>query len=289
MGLTTPPAPVGVAVLFPELAGQSRTTVRLHPRRGAPAVTDSSMGGPLLWPAGEPWPHCEARRHDDPSGLWGRVAMVPILQLYARDVPELPFPAGTDLCQVLWCPVTHEPDYVPVVRVVWRDSRPVTDVLGEVPAPIESEEEYLPVPCVLSPERVREYPSVWELPAKLYKKVAAWDESADNPGEWSYQYHLSTAPGTKVGGWVDWDQGSLSMECDHGHEMRHLLTIASWEHDGASCRTWTPVEERHLLGPYQVPEILEPAGIMIGDAGSMYLFTCVECPGHPVMAASQWS
>ncbi|MFI7133934.1 hypothetical protein ACIBQ1_50230 [Nonomuraea sp. NPDC050153] len=48
--------------------------------------------------------------------------------------------------------------------------------------------------------------------------------------------------------------------------MSHLLTIASWEHDGESCKTWTPLEEQHLLRPYQVPELLEPAGIMIGNS-----------------------
>lgn len=32
--------------------------------------------------------------------------LVAVLQIFARDVPELPFPQGTDLCQVLWCPKT---------------------------------------------------------------------------------------------------------------------------------------------------------------------------------------
>ncbi|MEU6789096.1 DUF1963 domain-containing protein [Nonomuraea angiospora] len=289
MQLTTPPAPVDVAALFPELAGQGRTTVRLHPRRGAPTVTDSSMGGPLLWPADEAWPYCEASEHADPSELWGRVAMVPVLQIYAHDVPELPFPAGTDLCQVLWCPVTHKPDHAPVLHVIWRDSRLVTNVLGEAPEPLETEEEYLPSPCVLSPERVREYPSAGVVPAILDRKIAEWSKSSQNPEEWSYQYHLSTAPGTKVGGWIDWIQDPISMECDRGHEMSHLLTIASWEHDGESCKRWTPLEEQPLLGPYQVSELLEPADIMIGDAGSMYVFTCLECPDRPVETISQCS
>ena len=244
------------------------------------------MGGPLLWPTDEEWPHCEASEHADSSGLWGRVAMVPVLQIYARDVSELPFPAGADLCQVLWCPVTHESDHVPVLHVVWRDSPLVTKVLTEVPEPVECEEEYLPSPCVLSPERVREYPSAWVLPTKLDKQIAEWTKSSHNPEDWSYQYHLSAAPGTKVGGWIDWMQDPISMECDRGHEMSHLLTIASWEHDTESCRTWTPLEEQHLLG---LPELLEPANIMIGDAGSMYIFTCLKCPDRPVETISQCS
>lgn len=56
VGLTTPPAPFDVAKLFPELAGQSKITVRLHPRSGAPSPAYSSLGGPLLWPIGDPWP-----------------------------------------------------------------------------------------------------------------------------------------------------------------------------------------------------------------------------------------
>ncbi len=103
---------------------------------------ESSVGGPLLWPAGEPWASC-SQEHDAPFGLttpeevrtlrriralgvWtdedhaevsrinaghdpsllpeGPHPLVPVAQLYARDVPDLPFPEGTDLLQVLWCP-----------------------------------------------------------------------------------------------------------------------------------------------------------------------------------------
>jgi hypothetical protein len=58
MARTTPPRPVDVTVHFPGLAPLARTAVRLHPRAGAPATTDSSIGGPLLWPVREPWPTC---------------------------------------------------------------------------------------------------------------------------------------------------------------------------------------------------------------------------------------
>lgn len=55
---TTPPRPVDVTTDFPELVPLARTTVRLHPRAGAPTTADSSIGGPLLWPSGESWPTC---------------------------------------------------------------------------------------------------------------------------------------------------------------------------------------------------------------------------------------
>ncbi|MFD8980389.1 hypothetical protein [Streptomyces sp. NPDC059564] len=55
---TTPPRPLDVEGLFPELAAYRGTTTRLHPRPGSPGVEASSVGGPMLWPVGEPWPVC---------------------------------------------------------------------------------------------------------------------------------------------------------------------------------------------------------------------------------------
>ncbi|MFE6975028.1 hypothetical protein [Streptomyces sp. NPDC057682] len=64
MPRTTPPRPLDVEALFPELAAHRGTTTRLHPRPGRPEATESSVGGPLLWPADEPWPVCtEAHAH----------------------------------------------------------------------------------------------------------------------------------------------------------------------------------------------------------------------------------
>ncbi|WP_328401700.1 hypothetical protein [Nocardia sp. NBC_00403] len=58
---TTPSRSLDMAVEFPELAALARTATRLHPYPGAPTVHDSSVGGPLLWPADEPWPEYESR------------------------------------------------------------------------------------------------------------------------------------------------------------------------------------------------------------------------------------
>ena len=80
---TTPPRPIDVTEDFPELASMARTALRLHPRVGDPAVEESSVGGPLLWPAEEPWPVCEQphpyarrekRRHGDRDRLSSRVS-----------------------------------------------------------------------------------------------------------------------------------------------------------------------------------------------------------------------
>ncbi|MEU4091811.1 hypothetical protein [Streptomyces sp. NPDC026673] len=58
MSRTTPPRPLDVEALFPELSAHRGTTTRLHPRPGRPDVATSSVGGPLLWPSQEAWPVC---------------------------------------------------------------------------------------------------------------------------------------------------------------------------------------------------------------------------------------
>ncbi|MEV4800474.1 hypothetical protein AB0K18_10710 [Nonomuraea sp. NPDC049421] len=151
----------------------------------------------------------------------------------AEIFPELPFPPGTDLCQVL---------------------------------------------------RVREYP-IEELPDELYEKI----EKSALIGADLYEDQLSVAPGTKVGGWIPWVQAPETVTCRHGHEMEHLLTIASWEHDPGAAPRWAPLEERHLLSSDFDPEQLGPSGLMIGDAGDAHLFVCLECPDRPVGSAAQWS
>ncbi|MFD7973442.1 hypothetical protein ACFV5D_32975, partial [Streptomyces clavifer] len=60
MSFTTPPRPLDVTALFPQLAPLARTATRLHPRPGTPSVHDSSVGGPLLWPARDKVAHLES-------------------------------------------------------------------------------------------------------------------------------------------------------------------------------------------------------------------------------------
>ncbi|MBA9003079.1 DUF1963 domain-containing protein [Thermomonospora cellulosilytica] len=293
--LTTPPKPVRIEQVFPELRSLARTTVRLHPRPGRPGTTESSLGGPLLWPADEPWPHCaEFDRHyaferDLPSEP---LPLVPILQLFARDVPELPFPAGTDVCQVLWCPLDHDPLYCPDVQVRWRDSASITRPRTE-PPPVDLEysaDNYLPRPCALAPERVTEFPHYSDLDPELARRITAWEEQIER--RWRYHYHLSVAPGTKVGGWVHWIQDPIWLTCECGHALEHLLTIASGESDGQSWKTWTPAEEHPGMDANGRPRRRldrRPADLMIGDVGDVYLFTCPQCEHRPITTLTQCS
>jgi hypothetical protein len=60
MTRTTPPARDDVTALFPGIGAFAATATRLHPRRGRPQRRRSHVGGPLWWPADEPWPTCAA-------------------------------------------------------------------------------------------------------------------------------------------------------------------------------------------------------------------------------------
>jgi hypothetical protein len=92
MTRTTPARPVDIEALFPALSAHRRTATRLHPRPGRPSVGESSVGGPLLWPAGEPWPMCE-----DSHPRSGRLRVADIRrtrQLLAEAWARTPPPGG---------------------------------------------------------------------------------------------------------------------------------------------------------------------------------------------------
>ncbi|MGW2786584.1 hypothetical protein ACWC3X_36080 [Streptomyces populi] len=334
MSRTTPPRPLDVAALFPELAPLARTAVRLHPRPSTPTAKDSSIGGPLLWPADEPWPTCPD--HDAPAHLgvvpgdvrqrrrilaeaWtrpraegadlltpeereivdradderripqdGPVPLIPVAQLYAADIPELPRPAGTDLLQVLWCPFDHDEDCLPAVELYWRTSADVTDPLPAPPEPsVIGNDDYLPEPCLLHPETVIEYPAPHELPEELADRIHAWedeqdlDEEEDEEDVAGYQYDLSVAPGCKLGGHAPWSfSDPFPMSCSAcGSDVRPLLTIDGSEWDGGSG-SWRPLEDAdydglHFLGPACATKL------NIGRGYNLQIYGCVASYDHP--------
>ncbi|OOC55089.1 MULTISPECIES: YwqG family protein [Nocardiopsis] len=286
----TPPRPVDVEALFPELRPLRREAVRLHPRAGRPSCRDSSVGGPLLWPADEPWPVCGEEHYEADSNTLheGEVHLVPIVQVHQADAPGIAFPRGRDLLQVLWCPYDHGEFRYPLPRVHWRSAHAVGRV-GATPSPHpEAPECYVPAPCVVHPEQVTEYPR-WDLPKDL--SDALEDRFAQLEGEtgWLYPYHLAEAPGIKLGGYPGWTQQPVWPECGGcGQRMDHLLTVASWEYDGESWRTWLPVEDRAVVDGEESwrsergRAAQDSAGLMLGDVGGVYVFECRSCPGRPV-------
>ncbi|MGW4893599.1 hypothetical protein ACWEQL_15255 [Kitasatospora sp. NPDC004240] len=173
----TPPRPLDVERLFPEVAGLRREAVRLHPRAGSPTSRDSSVGGPLLWPAAEPWPTCP-EHFGSP--------MVGVVQLYAADLPDLvPFPDGHDLLQLLWCPLRYDGCWVlPELR--WRSSAAVGPVRTAPPVPAGAGRGHVPRPCVVHPELVTEYPS-WDLADEVWDALEGRFERVERETGWDYQ------------------------------------------------------------------------------------------------------
>ncbi|MBD0695852.1 hypothetical protein [Streptomyces sp. CBMA123] len=325
----TPPRRVDIAAVFPELVPLARQTVRLHPRLGEPTVHDSSVGGPLLWPADEPWPMCAGSHPEDdgpPVSLadvrarrsilkrgwidgsptaqeraalkatreghpWstGPNALLPVVQLYARDIPSLPCPEGADLLQVLWCPLNHDPEWMPATHLVWRSYAEVGVVLTNPPLPADVSHygDYVPEPCVLHPEVVTEYPAPLELEPGLVERIEDWCErefTGTDPRylyaeefRAYYQYELSVAPGWKVGGWGPWSFRDPSViRCTACESvMMPLLTIDSGVLDGSG---WDPVEDRDTNGDI---------GIQIGRSYNMQLYYCPLSFEHPCREVMQ--
>jgi hypothetical protein len=279
MKYTTPRRPVDVERAFPFLRGQVRSAVRLHPRVGSPGQSDSSMGGELWWPAAEEWPECEA--HPLP------MPMVPVLQLWARDVPRLVMRPGTDVVQMLWCPHMHDiwsdSDYGPRVRLYWRDSTEAGSLATSRP-PVQDRmlPHLLLRPCTVYPEEISEYPRMSDVEPDQ-RELAGFRDDVDG---WSYSSHLSCAPGAKVGGWPSWHQDPDWPECAVGHRMEHLLTVATFEFDAVSWRAWVPVEDLVVAGdgssqPAQSRDDVGP-GILLGDGGKLFLFICRRCEDWPI-------
>ncbi|MEU2686246.1 hypothetical protein ABZ654_20605 [Streptomyces hygroscopicus] len=285
---TTPPRPLDVAAVFPQLGPLARPAMRLHPRPGSPSPYDSSIGGPLLWPAHQPWLYCD---------MWheGPVApMLPVAQLYARDVPLLRPPGRADLLQVLWCPFEHPPEYKPPTKLFWRTAADVTDVLAAPPEPSGAEYDgYVPEPCVLAPEQITEYPDFLELSRELQQQlsdVSAWqaagvvvdDSYAIAPQEF-YGRELSVAPGWKVGGWPPWGLtdpvARFCVAC--GAAMSPLLTIPSYEWDDAG-KGWVPYEDQARAAPGD-DSASNPPGVQVSRGNHLQLYVCPKFPGtgHP--------
>lgn len=281
---TTPPRPFDVAAVFPRLAPLARPATRLHPRPGAPTPRDSSVGGPLLWPAGQPWLYCD-KWHEGPVS-----PLLPVAQLYVRDVPLLRPPPQADLLQVLWCPSEHPPEHKPPTELVWRTAADVTHVLAAPPRPSEAQYGYAPEPCVLAPEQVTEYPGFLELDEDLRQRLSDWsawqaagvavDDSYEIAPQEYYMDELSLAPGWKVGGWAPWGLtdpvARFCVNC--GTAMSPLLTIASgeWSTDG---RGWVPYEDQALAGA-EDDSVSNPPGIQVSDANHLQLYTCPQCYTH---------
>ncbi|MBL1081978.1 DUF1963 domain-containing protein [Streptomyces actinomycinicus] len=297
MNLTTAPSAVDPAVDFPELAPHARTTVRLHPRRGTPGPRDSHLGGPLWWPAAEPWPECTG--HKDVNGRpEGPYPLVAVAQFTAADFPGIRFPAGTDLVQLLWCPDWHDQPHPEgwgqACRLFWRRAADVTDPLTRQPDPEDHwayDEDMVPRACLLHPERLTEYPWHEELPAGLAERFEAWLD------ERGLSDDVSVIPGWKLGGSMGWGVTDMPRRLDCGAcgaPLELFLQCDTCEYqpgpfgpEGLPHR-FRPLEERHLEPHTSQEEAArEPTGMTVGRGGHAGLYTCSADPRHPASLFTQ--
>ncbi|MFI5536372.1 hypothetical protein ACIA5H_08265 [Nocardia sp. NPDC051900] len=242
----------------------------------------------------------------------GPIAMLPVAQLYVRDVPGLRPPAGADLVQVLWCPFDHDSDSgaagMPRTALFWRSADAVTDILVDPPEPaaVLFGGDYVLEPCTIDPEHIIEYPSESELddeqarPAEGVELAEEGDWSMAELEDWTmpeladqelddghsdndYQYDdLCIAPGWKVGGWIRWGANDpYPQPCPAcGARTEPFLTIASSEWH-TNVGHWIPYEDQ-AAGMTDTSDARQPTRVRVGGGSyDQIISVCPASPDHP--------
>jgi hypothetical protein len=134
--LTSPVPPLDLVRLFPGIEEFARTATRLHPRPGTPRVSDSHVGGPLLWPKLEPWPTCSGPHlvptEIPPPPQFAALLRTPSPEVMAGLAQRVPGFRGTKTTEagtvVLGTEVVHEPTPSPLVPVAQLHAADVPDL-----------------------------------------------------------------------------------------------------------------------------------------------------------------
>lgn len=296
--------PIDITQVVPSLRAHAATTIRLHPRRAV--VSDpaaSKLGGTFLWPRSEPWPRCDDNRHQ--TGVHGRPSatngisptLVGLIQLNAQDFPSIRFRPGADLLQLLWCPTSeevHDDDFLfPKLFAYWRSSVAVTDPITEHPLPdcTETYLNYFPVSCRISPEAVKEYPTLATI-EELRDGSQIHDLLAADDTIWEqYQNDLCACPSTKLGGYPNWIQNEETPTCRCGKKMDFLVQFCDWEYTNMNTsQRWIPLADRWAVEACDSdpaaeailrPHLLDFAHVVF------YVFVCRRCPEWPVRLVDQ--
>jgi len=100
---------------------------------------------------------------------------------------------------------------------------------------------------------------------------------------------LAVAPGTKVGGYVAWEQlPEKPPRCRCRRPMDHLLTVASSE--PFRFPRWCPVEDRRRVQKLDGEELLDfcnVTGLELGDDGNIHFYICRRCRDWPTASVFQ--
>ncbi|MFD3663876.1 hypothetical protein ACFWVF_25380 [Streptomyces sp. NPDC058659] len=132
MTRTTPPRPVDIEAVFPALAAYRRTATRLHPRQGTAKPEESSVAGPLLWPADEPWPVCTAVHPKGTGHLLSDVRARRRIQDEARgrDFTDEERRLLDGMTRGTHAPDLRDEDPLPMLAVAQLYARDVPDLAG---------------------------------------------------------------------------------------------------------------------------------------------------------------
>lgn len=213
------------------------------------------------------------------------LALMPLVQLYARDVPDLPFPEGTDLLQVLWVASPQVEGCSPALQLRWRAAEDVREVLVDQREPAFIEyDDLVAEPCVLDPERVREYPPDHLLDRDLYRQAAEW-ATEHGLGRWN-DYAL--APGWKAGGWpaafTFRDPAEAEeLQCGEcGGPVEALLTIGGkeWDWPAGSDRPSEYGSDTVKPAAHPYRSVKDPTKVTIARGYTLQIYYCLASPAH---------
>ncbi len=248
--------------------------------KGLPQLTTSEMA--------------QARKQfDEVTATFAKIKLphntvcLPVIQLRRDEFPELPWPLGKDIFQLLWCPRVHfdgngirDPGEIarqsPGFALKWRTERLVGPALTKTPVPREGDGL---TDCALHPEEIAEYPQAGEFDREQIKPhLDRLGSLLDRPGGgsetdafWKYSYDFAVAPGSKLLGHPQWIQDDETPACTNcGNRMNLLVTCASQE--DADSLIWSPAARRAQRDPYE-----NPSGQSWGDFSNAYIFYCARC------------